>query len=449
MKVILLQEKISVCVRASSSSKSSIKESSSHFVWRCIRTGGRMRKCSIKCFRGDKKSLIFLNISILYTHIYHNLRSMIPRFYNLSEKVMRWKVTIIYWPRRIGKTVMLKEYIKTLEIKPILYTGEDLRIQAVMNSKNLDTILAFVEGKDHLIIDEAQYIDGIGLGLKMLIDARPDITCIVTGSSSFDLSQSIGEPLVGRCQILTLFPIWQGELLSGYNRYELKEHIEDFLIYGAYPEVFSLDTKNEKRDYLESLVNSLLLKDILELERVKSSQVVMNLLRLLAFQVGSLVSYTELAMKVWLNQKTVERYLDLLEKSFIIKRVWGYSRNMRKEITQKAKYYFYDVGIRNAIISAWNPLELRDDVGALWENWIWMERYKKRKYTSLYGETYFWRTHDGQEVDIIEERDGRIYGYECKWSEGKDLKIPKDWQNIGNVISLVVVNRVNYMDFIL
>ncbi len=374
---------------------------------------------------------------------------MIPRFYNLADRVHPWKVTILYGPRRAGKTKLVQEYIKTLEVKPTLYTGEDLRIQAVMNSQNLDTLLSFVEGKNHLIIDEAQYIEGIGLGLKMLIDARPDITCIVTWSSSFDLAQSIGEPLVGRSQTLTLFPIWQGELLKASNKYELRERIEEFLIYGAYPEVFSLNTKNEKQDYLESFVNSLLLKDILELERVKSSQVVMNLLRLLAFQVGSLVSYTELAMKVGLNQKTVERYLDLLEKSFIIKRVGGYSRNLRKEITQKAKYYFYDTGIRNAIISAWNPLGLRDDIWPLWENWIWMERYKKRKYTGISGETYFWRTHDGQEVDIIEERDGGIYGYECKWSDSKTLKIPKDWKNVGNIVSLDVVNRENYMGFIL
>jgi uncharacterized protein len=374
---------------------------------------------------------------------------MIPRFYKLIEKVQPWKVTILYGPRRVGKTKLVQEYIKTLEIKPTLYTGEDLRIQEVMNSHNLDTILSFVEGKDHLIIDEAQYIEGIWLGLKMLIDARPDIICIVTGSSSFDLAQSIWEPLVGRSQTLILFPIWQGELLPEYNKYELTSRLPDFLIFGGYPDIFSFVTRSEKIEYLENLVNSLLLKDILELERVKSSQVVMNLLRLLAFQVGSLVSYTELAMKVGLNQKTVERYLDLLEKSFIIKRVGGYSRNLRKEITQKAKYYFYDTGIRNAIISAWNPLDKRDDIWALWENWIWMERYKKRRYTGIYGETYFWRTHDGQEVDIIEERDGAIYGYECKWSETKAMKIPKDWENIGNSISLEVVNRENYMGFIL
>ena len=374
---------------------------------------------------------------------------MITRFYKLSEKIQAGKVMILYGPRRVGKTSLLKEYIETLHQKPTIYTGEDLRIQDIMQSRSLQTLLSFVEQKNHLIIDEAQGIQNIWLGLKMLIDARPDITCIVTGSSSFDLSQSLGEPLVGRSRILTLLPIWQWELLGEKNSFELREWIEESLIYGAYPEVFSYTRKEDKQEYLENLVNSLLLKDILELERVKSAQVVMNLLRLLAFQIGSLVSYTELAMKVWLNQKTVERYLDLLEKSFIIKRVSGYSRNLRKEITQKAKYYFYDVGIRNAIISQFAPLDMRQDKWALWENWIWMERYKKRQYTGISGQTYFWRTHDGQEVDIVEERDGILSGYECKWNETKKNAPPKEWSLAGEKTEYTIVNRENYMDFIL
>ena len=374
---------------------------------------------------------------------------MITRFYNLSEKVRPWKVTIVYGPRRVGKTVLIQNYVGNLLKKPTIYTGEDLRIQNIFSSQNLEMILSFVEWKDHLIIDEAQHIQNIGLGLKMLIDARPDITCIVTGSSSFDLKNNIGEPLVGRSQTLTLFPIWQGELLDELNRYELTENLETYLIYGSYPDIFSMTTQSEKQEYLENLVNSLFLNDILELERVNLSQIVMNLLRLLAFQIGWLVSYSELATKVGLNQKTVERYLDLLEKSFIIKRVWGYSRNLRTEITQKAKYYFYDTGIRNAIISAWNPLELRQDIGVLWENWIWMERYKKRKYTNIRGTTYFWRTHDGQEVDIVEERDGSLFGYECKWNPSKQPWAPKDWNKAGNITSYEVIQRENYSEYIL
>lgn len=180
-----------------------------------------------------------------------------------------------------------------------------------------------------------------------------------------------------------------------------------------------MDNPEDKKEYLETLVNSLLLKDILELNRVKSSQVVMNLLKLLAFQMGSLVSYSELATKVGLNQKTVERYLDLLEKSFIIKRISPYSRNLRKEITQKAKYAFYDNGVRNAIITNFNLLDTRNDIGALWENWITMERCKKRSYMRISGELYFWRTHDGQEVDIVEDHSGVVSGYECKWNDSK------------------------------
>lgn len=374
---------------------------------------------------------------------------MITRFYNIAEKIQPGKVTILYGPRRVGKTVMLQAYIDTISSRPTLYTGEDIRIQEILNSRDLTRILSLVEGKSHLIIDEAQHISGIWLGLKMLIDARPDIICIVTGSSSFDLSQNIGEPLVGRSQTLLLFPIWQWELRWEHNTYELSQMIEERMIYGSYPDIFAMKTMLERQEYLESLVNSLLLKDILELERVKSSQVVMSLLRLLAWQIGWLVSYSELATKVWLNQKTVERYLDLLEKSFIIKRVWGYSRNMRKEITQKAKYYFYDTGIRNAVISMWNPLELRQDVGQLWENWIWMERYKKRQYTHISWETYFWRTHDGQEVDIVEDRAGVLHGYECKWSPSKGKQVPKDWNKAGDSVSYEIIHRENWGEFVL
>jgi uncharacterized protein len=374
---------------------------------------------------------------------------MITRFYNLSTLVKPGKVTILYGPRRVGKTVLVQQYIAGLAVKPTIYTGEDFRVQQVLGSQDLSQILRFVEGKDSLIIDEAQHIPSIGLGLKMLIDARPDIICIVTGSSSFDLRESIGEPLVGRSQVLTLFPIWQGELTRSYNAYELGEQLSDALLFGSYPDIYSLPTAAAKIEYLESLVNSLLLKDILELERVKSSQVVMNLLRLLAFQIGSLVSYSELATKVGLNQKTVERYLDLLEKSFIIKRVTGYSRNLRKEITQKAKYYFYDTGIRNALISQFNPLDLRTDIGALWENWVWIERYKKRKYTGIYGETYFWRTHDGQEVDIVEDRDDQLMGYECKWGTHKKISAPKDWMLAGEDPKFEVVDPKNIFEFIL
>jgi uncharacterized protein len=374
---------------------------------------------------------------------------MINRFYKISERIQAGKVIILYGPRRVGKTVLLKQYIETLSPRPTLYTGEDIRIQSILGSQDLNRILALVEWKTHLIIDEAQHISGLWIGLKMLIDARPDIICIVTGSSSFDLSQSIGEPLVGRSQTLLLFPIWQWELLGNENQYELSQKIEERMIYGSYPDIFAINDTLEKQTYLEGLVNSLLLKDILELERVKSSQVVMNLLRLLAWQIGGLVSYSELATKVWLNQKTVERYLDLLEKSFIIKRVGGYSRNLRKEITQKAKYYFYDVGIRNALISLWNPLELRQDIGQLWENWIWMERYKKRQYTKISGETYFWRTHDGQEVDIVEDRDGILHGYECKWNPNKGGKIPKDWNKAGDTISYDIIHSGNWGEFVL
>jgi predicted AAA+ superfamily ATPase len=315
--------------------------------------------------------------------------------------------------------------------------------------RDFDRILSHVEGLELYAIDEAQNVPGIGMGLKIIIDQRPDIRVIATGSSSFDLSQNIGEPLVGRKKTITLFPVSQRELIPLYaNKSELREHLPEYLIYGSYPKVVTLKTKTAKREYLDELVNSYLLRDILALEQVKSPILLINLLKMLAFQIGGQVSLNELSNKLDIHISTVARYLDLLEKSFVIFRLGPFSRNLRSEITSKNKYYFLDNGVRNGIIGQYNDLDMRDDVGMLWENFIISERLKHRAYSKIYGSSSFWRTYMGQEIDLVEERDGKLSGYEFKWSDKKLPLPPREWVDAYPEANYAVINRTNYLHFV-
>ena len=227
----------------------------------------------------------------------------------------------------------------------------------------------------------------------------------------------------------------------------LKENLDSYLIFGGYPEVILTDDKIEKIKVLNEILNSYLLKDILELDRVKSSRLLLSLLRLLAFQVGNQVSLSELANNIHIDYKTVARYIDLFEKSFVLFSLGGYSRNLRSEITRKCKYYFYDNGIRNALISNFNPLTLRNDAGLLWENFLFMERLKKRTYINQFANMFFWRTYDKKEIDLIEEREGRLFGYEFKWGR-KIVKTPRKWIKEYPDSDFEVINPENYLNFI-
>lgn len=373
----------------------------------------------------------------------------INRFYrDLGKYIKPNKVLVIFGPRQVGKTTLLRDFLKTTDLKYKLDSGDDTKIQNILGSSDFDRIKEYARGYELIAIDEAQKIKNIGQGLKILVDEVPDIKIIVTGSSSFELAGQIGEPLTGRKTTITLFPISQKELKETHNIFDLKEKIEEWLVYGGYPDVITATTSEEKKRILEEILNSYLLKDILELERVKSSKILLDLLRLLAFQVGNEVSLTELAEKVGIDYKTVARYLDLFEKSFIIYNLRGFSRNLRIEITKKSKYFFYDNGIRNAIISNFNGLDVRDDIGKLWENFLFVERSKKRAYDGIYANVYFWRTWDMQEIDYIEERDGKIFGFEFKWKENKNIKAPKDWKKAYDTASFEMISRDNYIDFI-
>lgn len=374
---------------------------------------------------------------------------MILRIFDqLEDYIDPKRALIIYGPRRVGKTTLITQFLKRTQYKYKLDSGENLETQDVLSSQNFERIFAYVGSNELLVIDEAQHIPHIGMGLKIIVDHCPNVHIIATGSSSFDLSNKIGEPLTGRKRTLTLYPVSQYELKSTYSPHEQKLKISEFLIFGSYPDVLTSTYREKKIEYLYEIVNSYLLKDILTLEQVKGSKILVQLLKLLALQIGSEVSLNEISTHLGIDVKTVARYLDLFEKTFIIKSVGGFSRNLRKEVTSKYKYYFYDVGVRNAVIDQFNNLDVRTDVGALWENFVVMERLKKRSYASIYGTSYFWRTYDQQEVDIVEERDGKAYGFEIAWSNAKKKKEPKDWKKAWSDTSYEVVTLENYLDFV-
>ena len=375
---------------------------------------------------------------------------MLPRFYdNLSSYLKPNKVLFIFGSRQAGKTTLLKKFLSENKDKfrYKLDSGDDINLQAVLGSSDFKKIIEYAKGYDLIAIDEAQRIKGIGQGLKIMVDQVPNLKAIVTGSSSFELAGQIGEPLTGRKITLALYPLSQIEMGNIYNDYELKSRLDDYLIYGAYPEVLTNEFINDKKRILEELVGSYLLKDILELEKVKSSKLLLDLLRLLAFQIGSEVSLSELGKQLGIEGKTVARYLDLFEKSFVIINIRGFSRNLRKEITKKSKYYFLDNGIRNAIIANFNPLEIRDDIGKLWENFLVVERIKKQSYHQIYSNNYFWRTWNQKEIDWVEERDGKLFGYEFKW-KSKPLKAAAAWTENYPDASLEIIDKENYLEFV-
>ena len=365
---------------------------------------------------------------------------------NIEKSLVPKRVLVIYGPRRVGKTTILKKYLTTQNGRILYTTGDDIAIRQIFESEQRVKILNFAESYDILGIDEAQQIPHIGLGIKMIIDEFPAKNIILTGSSSFDLSKEVGEPLTGRHFELLLLPISQAEM--GLGKFELESQKEKFLIYGSYPEVLLQTDSNAKERILKELISSYLFKDVLALDRIKSPDLLLNITKCLAFQIGNEVSHNEIAKTVGANVQTVGRYIDLLEKMFVIKKVRGYSRNLRNEISKKAKYYFVDLGIRNAVISNFNPLDSRDDVGGLWENFIFMELFKKNIAEGNFAEFYFWRTHLGQEIDIVKDSKNGLEAFEVKWKNTK-VKEPLLWEKTYPKSSFKVISTDNYLDILL
>jgi len=375
---------------------------------------------------------------------------MIPRYITnqILNNLKPSRVIGVFGPRRSGKTVLMnliKEKIKKENV--LMVHGENLDVAETLSSQRTGNLKRFIGSNKYLFIDEAQKISNIGVNLKLIVDTIPDVSVFVTGSSGFDLRNKIGEPLVGRSYYIYLYPLSLLEVASS-DYLKQKEMLEEQLIYGFYPQVYTSETIEKKIRELESIRNGYLLRDILELDNLKDSLFIFNLLRQISFQVGQDISYSELASNLNVNKKTVMRYLELLEKSYVIFSHHGFSRNLRKEYTKSPRYYFWDNGILNSLISNYNRLDLRDDAGRLWENFCISERTKFLSYKQIPANKYFWRTYDKKEIDMIEERGGKLYAFEYKYSKSY-IKPPKDFINSYPGSVFTVINKDNYLEYLI
>ncbi|WP_428223919.1 ATP-binding protein [Flavobacterium sp.] len=370
-------------------------------------------------------------------------------FDDINTSLQPNKVLILLGARRVGKTQLINQYLKTTKDKFLHLNGEDSVDVRLLEDRSVANYQRLLQNVDLLVIDEAQNVPDIGLILKLIVDSIDGIKVLATGSSMFDLSNQLGEPLVGRKNTLYLYPFAQLELANYENYKQTTEKLEIRLVYGAYPELEHLESTYEKQKYLREMVNSYLLKDILTFDGIKNSNKIYDLLRLIAFQIGKEVSLQELGNQLQMSKNTVERYLDLLTKVFILFKVEGFSRNLRKEVTKSSRWYFYDNGIRNAIIQNFNTFQNRTDIGDLWENYLVSERRKKQQYHNMPRNNYFWRTYDQQELDWLEENAEDLAGFEFKWNESKKAKVPTAFAKAYPDATFEVVNRKNYLDFIL
>lgn len=357
------------------------------------------------------------------------------------------KVIILLGARRTGKTYILSK-LKSNVRNTLFLNGDDYKTTALLQNKTIEEYKKIIGNNKVFIIDEAQNIENIGHILKIIHDNIPELKIIATGSSAFDLSNKLGESLTGRKKTFRIFPMAQAELSEYENYFETYERLPERLLYGSYPEIFHYKSYDEKREYLYELINSYLLKDILILDNIKNSDKLLNILKLLSFQTGSEVSLNEIAGKIGISKNTVERYIDLLKKVFVIFEVKAYSNNKRKEISKMSRYYFADNGVRNAVINNFNDIDLRNDIGQLWKNYIISERVKHLSYNKIFADTYFWRTYSQQEIDWIEEIDGKLDAYEIKYNK-KKVKIPPQWQKNYQNSTFKLINRDNYLDFIM
>jgi predicted AAA+ superfamily ATPase len=367
---------------------------------------------------------------------------------NIIKNVSPGFINIIYGPRRVGKTVLLQQISDYYKEDNVLFlNGDTEEAQMALERTSEVRLSRLVEGKKLILIDEAQRIPNVSLSLKIIIDKFPDLKIFVTGSSSLSLTRGAKENLVGRNKSYRLFPLSFKEKTGDLENYQKDALLSESLIFGAYPYLLKLGTKDEKIDYLKGIVSDYLFKDVMMLERIDYADAFKKLASLLAFQIGQPVSINELARSLGVDYKTVGRYLDLLEKSFVIFGVSSFSNNLRKEVVKSKKYYFYDLGIRNTLVGQFSDFEVRDDVGALWENFLFLERIKKNEYNGQNYNYYFWRGYQGKEIDFIEEKNEKLFAYEFRLNK-KRFFTPKLFKDNYN-LEADVVNRENYQDFIL
>lgn len=375
---------------------------------------------------------------------------MIPRIIEklIIERLLHTtKSVILYGPRQVGKTTLAHHILDQLKLKTLRIDADEKIYSDVLSSRDLNKIDQLIHGYEVLFIDEAQRIENIGINLKIIIDHHPEMKVLATGSSFFDLANKISEPLTGRIWSIHLFPISCEELLFQNSPFEYHRNLETYLLYGTYPELLSYPLEKDKIAYLHQISQASLYKDILEFAEIKHANKITKLLQLLAYQAGNEVSLSELGNALELSKETVNRYIDLLEKSFVIFRLSGFSRNLRKEVSKMDKIYFYDLGIRNSLIENFSPLHLRNDAGSLWENFLIIERMKYNHYHQHYWNTYFWRVYTGAEIDYIEEGEGKLHAYEFKWKQ-KSSRSGDSWLKAYPNAHFSLIHQENYLSFI-
>lgn len=373
---------------------------------------------------------------------------MIPRILEdkIKEKLYRGKAIILMGARQVGKTTLLRDIFK--DSSDVLWmNGDELDIQRLFAEASASRLRSIIGKNKVVVIDEAQRIEDIGLRLKLITDSIQEVQLVATGSSSFDLANKVNEPLTGRKWEYRMFPVSFGEMVNHHGLLEEKRLLKHRLVYGYYPDVIT--NEGEEKEILKQLSDSYLYKDVLMWERIQKPDKVLQLLQALAFQVGSQVSYNELGQICSLDSKTVEKYINLLEQTYVIFKLGSFSRNLRDELKNSNKFYFYDNGIRNALIADFKQIENRHDIGALWENFIISERIKHLNYFGRWVNYWFWRTKRQKEIDFIEEEDGEIHAYEFKWSPSLKEKAPKQFMEAYENSEFEVIHRENYEEYLL
>ena len=367
----------------------------------------------------------------------------------LDSKIGKGKVLLLIGPRQVGKTTLLKNMIESVstEKKVQFWNCDESDVRQFLSEANSAKLKSFVGNSDFIVIDEAQRVKDIGLTIKLLHDSFPNVQLAVTGSSSLDLSNSINEPLTGRKFEYNLFPFSINELVNHTSMLEEMRQLQNRLVYGFYPDV--VNNPGEEKEILTNIVNSYLYKDVFEFQDIRKSSVIEKLVQALALQVGSEVSFNELGNLLGIDTVTVQRYVDLLEKAYVIFHIRSFSRNVRNELKKSIKIYFYDNGVRNSVISNFSPVELRSDIGALWENFLISERIKNNAYHNKHAKYYFWRTTQKQEIDFIEEAEQNLFAYEFKYNPKKvNSKCPVTFSNNYPNVPFDVITSENYMDFV-
>ncbi len=357
------------------------------------------------------------------------------------------KIVVLYGARQTGKTTISNIILEKLKGKQLKINADEIRYIDILSSRDFQKIRLLIEGYDILFIDEAQRIPEIGINLKIIIDKLPELKILVTGSSSFDLASKVKEPLTGRTLTHALYPISLEEYSKYNNLFDIQNNLEELMTYGMYPGILLLKSGMQKEKQLRELSSSYLYKDIFELSSIRNTSLITDLLKLLALQIGNEVSINELAKNLKISQETVNSYINLLEQAFIIFRLNGFNRNLRKEVSKRDKIYFWDLGIRNAIINNFSNFNIRNDVGAIWENFIITERIKYLSNNGIYSSSYFWRTYTGAEIDYVEEVGDKLFAFEIKYKKARQ-KAPQTWiENYGT--NYESITSENFWEFVL